>query len=119
MKVLEGRFGVYVSDGTTNATLPRGMAVDQLTFDEALNLLGERAARGPSTRGRRGRRGQAPKRGAAPKQGAAPKAAPKAKAPRSKEKPAQEKPAREKPAKPAKRAKKAAKRSGRKPSAGV
>jgi DNA topoisomerase-1 len=108
VKVLEGRFGVYVSDGTTNATLPRGVAVDQLTFDEALNLLGERAARGPSTRGRRGRRGQAPKRSAAPQ------AAPKAKTPKNKAAPAAEKPAR-----PAKRAKKAAKRSGRKPSAGA
>jgi DNA topoisomerase-1 len=102
VKVLEGRFGVYVSDGTTNATLPKGMAVDQLTFEEALNLLGERAARGPSTKSRRGR---APKRAAAPKSSPKPKPAAK-----PKEKPAQ---AKEKPGKPPK---KAAKRSGRKSS---
>jgi len=102
VKVLEGRFGVYVSDGTTNATLPKGMAVDQLTFEEALNLLGERAARGPSTKGRRGR---APKRAAAPETSPKPKPAAK-----PKEKPAQ---AKEKPGKPPK---KAAKRSGRKSS---
>jgi DNA topoisomerase I len=98
VKVLEGRFGVYVSDGTTNATLPRGLAVDQLTFDEALNLLGERAARGPSTRGRRGR---GAKRRAAPRAARAAKGTPK---PAAK-------------ARPAKPPKKAAKRSGRKPSA--
>jgi DNA topoisomerase-1 len=104
VKVLEGRFGVYVSDGTTNATLPKGMAVDQLTFEEALNLLGERAARGPSTRGRRGR-------GA--KRAAAPKTAPKAKAP--KEKGAKETTSpKTKAAKPPKTA---AKRSGRKTAA--
>jgi len=96
VKVLEGRFGVYVSDGTTNATLPKGLAVDQLTFDEALNLLGERAARGPSTKGRRGR---------AAKRVAAPKAARKTKAAVM---------AKDKPSQPPK---KAAKRSGRKTSA--
>ncbi len=111
VKVLEGRFGVYVSDGATNATLPRGVAVDQLTFDEALNLLGERAARGPVTRGRRGRRGQAPKRAAAPK------AAPKAKTPKTKDSPAKESSTKGLSSKSAKRGKKAAKRSGRKPSA--
>ncbi|MCI0359756.1 MAG: type I DNA topoisomerase [Planctomycetaceae bacterium] len=102
VKVLEGRFGVYVSDGTTNATLPRGMAVDQLTFDEALNLLGERAARGPSTRRRRGRGG---KPSAAPKAARAARPAANSK---GKDKPAKL----SKPAKSAK-PKKAAKRSGR------
>jgi topoisomerase IA-like protein len=37
------------------------MEVATLTFDQALNLLGERAARGPAKKGRRGRAPQAGK----------------------------------------------------------
>jgi DNA topoisomerase-1 len=56
VKVLEGRFGNYVTDGTTNATLPKDYTPETLTFQQALDLLAERAARGPATpRGRRGR----------------------------------------------------------------
>jgi DNA topoisomerase I len=55
VKLLSGRFGNYVTDGVTNATLPRDYTPESLTFQEALDLLAERAARGPSTRGRRSR----------------------------------------------------------------
>jgi DNA topoisomerase-1 len=56
VKVLEGRFGNYVTDGVTNATLPKDYTPDTLTLQQALDLLAERAARGPATpRGRRGR----------------------------------------------------------------
>jgi DNA topoisomerase-1 len=55
VKLLEGRFGNYVTDGTTNATLPKDYTPETLTFQQALDLLAERAARGPATRGRRGR----------------------------------------------------------------
>jgi DNA topoisomerase-1 len=48
VKVLEGRFGPYVTDGETNATLPKGSDPAALTLDEALALLAERAAKGPS-----------------------------------------------------------------------
>jgi DNA topoisomerase-1 len=61
VKVLSGRFGDYVTDGTTNATLPKDFTPDSLTFEQALDLLAERAARGPSTRGRRGRGAKAAK----------------------------------------------------------
>ena len=44
----EGRFGPYVSDGSTNASLPRGTDGDALTLDDALNLIVARQARGPS-----------------------------------------------------------------------
>ena len=50
VKLLEGRFGPYVADGTTNASLPRGVDPETLTFEAALDLLAERAARGPSTK---------------------------------------------------------------------
>jgi DNA topoisomerase I len=55
VKLLAGRYGNYVTDGTTNATLPKDVTPESLTFQQALDLLAERAARGPSTRGRRGR----------------------------------------------------------------
>jgi DNA topoisomerase-1 len=59
IKLLEGKYGNYVTDGNTNATLPKDVAPDALTFQQALDLLAERAARGPA--GPRGkRRGKAP-----------------------------------------------------------
>ncbi len=48
VRVLEGRFGPYVTDGTTNASLPRGTDPKDMVFETALDLLAERAARGPS-----------------------------------------------------------------------
>jgi DNA topoisomerase-1 len=62
VKLLSGRYGNYVTDGVTNATLPRDYTPESLTFEQALNLLAERAARGPSTRGRRGRVAKASKK---------------------------------------------------------
>jgi DNA topoisomerase-1 len=48
VQLLDGRYGPYVTDGTTNASVPKGTSVDELTFDEALELLAARAAAGPS-----------------------------------------------------------------------
>ena len=50
VKLLEGRYGPYVTDGQTNASLPKGMAPDALTFAEALILLSDRAAIAPTPR---------------------------------------------------------------------
>jgi len=74
VKLLDGRHGPYVSDGTTNASLPRDKEPSTLTLDEALALLRERIARGGG-RAKAGRRG-APKaatKKAAPKKAAASK----------------------------------------------
>ncbi|HEX8668803.1 MAG TPA: type I DNA topoisomerase [Allosphingosinicella sp.] len=55
IKLMEGRFGPYVTDGTTNATLPKSLAPDALTLEEAAQLIDERAAKGaPAKKGRRG-----------------------------------------------------------------
>jgi DNA topoisomerase-1 len=56
IKLMEGRFGPYVTDGTTNATLPKTVAPDALTLEEAAQLLDDRAAKGPPARKGRGRK---------------------------------------------------------------
>jgi DNA topoisomerase-1 len=59
IKVMAGRFGPYVTDGTTNATLPRGADPKAITLDEAVRLIDERAAKGPpAKKGRRPARGK-------------------------------------------------------------
>jgi len=49
--VKDGRFGPYVTDGTTNASLRKGDDVETLTVERAAELLADRRAAGPSTRG--------------------------------------------------------------------
>ncbi len=72
--VKEGRFGPYVTDGTTNATLRKGDDVESVTLERAAELLAEKRAKGPST-GRRGaRKTAASKTAAASGAGAAKKA---------------------------------------------
>ena len=48
VKVKDGRFGPYVTDGETNATIPRGDSVEDLTFERAIELLAIKRAKGPA-----------------------------------------------------------------------
>lgn len=63
VKLLDGRYGPYVTDGTTNASLPRDAQPEGLTLEQALVLLADRAAKGGSTgKGRKGAKKKAPAR---------------------------------------------------------
>ncbi|WP_211879337.1 type I DNA topoisomerase [Pseudarthrobacter albicanus] len=48
--VKEGRFGPYITDGVTNITVPRTTALEELTREQAVELLAEKRARGPVKR---------------------------------------------------------------------
>jgi DNA topoisomerase-1 len=48
IKIRDGRFGAYVTDGETNATIPRGETVDDVDFDRAVQLLADKRAKGPA-----------------------------------------------------------------------
>jgi len=48
VQILDGRFGPYVTDGTTNVSLRKGMIVEEITFDEAVGMLADKAAQGPA-----------------------------------------------------------------------
>ena len=65
VRVMDGRYGPYATDGVTNASLPRGTEPATITLEQALTLLAERAARPP--RGRRAAKKTAVKKTAAKK----------------------------------------------------
>jgi DNA topoisomerase I len=53
--VRSGRFGPYVTDGETNASLRTGDDPESVSFERALELLAERRAKGPAKPRRRAR----------------------------------------------------------------
>jgi DNA topoisomerase-1 len=53
VEVLDGRYGPYITDGATNASVPKAMDPQEVTFEKALDLLAERAAKGPSKKKRK------------------------------------------------------------------
>jgi DNA topoisomerase I len=50
LKVMEGRYGPYVSDGTTHATLPKAADPKSVTLDQAIEWIDAKAAKGPSAK---------------------------------------------------------------------
>ncbi|MDR3687928.1 MAG: type I DNA topoisomerase [Fimbriimonas sp.] len=50
VRVLSGRYGPYITDGETNATLPKGSNPEDVTADQALAMLHTKREAGPSSR---------------------------------------------------------------------
>jgi len=48
--IKDGRFGPYITDGTTNVTVPRSEELDSITHQRAVELIAERRAKGPAPR---------------------------------------------------------------------
>ena len=80
LKVLAGRYGPYVTDGTTNASIPKGANPEALTYAQAMELLDARrgAVPMPKRAPARGRASGAKKTSGAAKKTAKPRAARKA-----------------------------------------
>jgi DNA topoisomerase I len=76
MLVREGRFGPYVTDGTTNASLRKGDTIESITAERAAELLADRRAAPPRPeRKKAAATKKAPTKKAAAKKTAAKKAA--------------------------------------------
>jgi len=65
LRLLAGRYGPYVTDGTTNASIPKGLNPESVTFEQATELLEARRNAAPSPRRAAGRRRATPARPAA------------------------------------------------------
>lgn len=75
IKVKDGRFGPYVTDGETNATIPRAESVEEITFERAVELLQIKRDKGPAApRGRRTTAAKAPAKSTATKKASTAKA---------------------------------------------
>jgi DNA topoisomerase-1 len=60
--VKSGRFGPYVTDGETNASLRSGDDPEEITLDRAIELLADRRARGPAKKKKAAPRKAAPRK---------------------------------------------------------
>ncbi len=50
ISIKDGRYGPYVTDGETNASLPRGENLEEITLERATEILAEKRAKGPVKR---------------------------------------------------------------------
>ena len=77
IRLLEGRYGPYVTDGTTNASIPKGTQVEEVAFDLAVRLLEDRAAKGGGRKKKKAAKKKTAKKKAAKKKTAKKKTAKK------------------------------------------
>jgi DNA topoisomerase-1 len=78
VQVFGGRYGAYVKHGKVNATIPKDKSPENITLDEAVSLIAERAGKQPGKRGKSMRRAKTPAASPAPKAKRAKKTAPAA-----------------------------------------
>jgi DNA topoisomerase I len=76
--VKDGRFGPYVTDGETNASLRRGMTVEEMTLEQASQMLMEKRATAPAKKTAKKAAKKAPAKKAAKRAAPAKKTAKKA-----------------------------------------
>jgi DNA topoisomerase-1 len=78
MVIKDGRFGPYVTDGEVNASLRRGQTPEELTVEQASEMLAEKRAKGPVPRKKAAaKKADAPVKKAAAKKATAKKTAAK------------------------------------------
>jgi DNA topoisomerase-1 len=65
--IKDGRFGPYVTDGETNASLRRGQTPEELTIEQASEMLADKRVKGPTTPRKKAVKKAAPKKTAAKK----------------------------------------------------
>jgi DNA topoisomerase-1 len=92
VEVFSGRYGPYVKCGKVNATLPKDMAPEAVTMDDAVKLIAARIAAGGAKGGKKSR-SSSPKGGSAKKPAAKAKTAAKAETSSANGKSAKAKPA--------------------------
>lgn len=48
IRIRDGRFGAYVTDGETNVTISKGLTIEEIDFDQAVQMLADKRAKGPT-----------------------------------------------------------------------
>ncbi len=67
IKLMDGRYGPYVTHGGINATLPKGISAKQVSLEQAIDLLRDKAAKGKGKGRGRAKAGGKAKRAATAK----------------------------------------------------
>ncbi|QEW03892.1 type I DNA topoisomerase [Microbacterium lushaniae] len=67
IRLRDGRFGPYVTDGETNATIPKGENAMDVTFERAVELIADKRAKGPAPKRTAAKRAPAKKKAPAKK----------------------------------------------------
>ncbi len=78
IQVLDGKYGAYVKWGDVNATIPKTLAKEAVTVEQALELIRARQAAAPAKKGGKAAAAKKPSAKAEPKKAPAKKAAKKA-----------------------------------------
>ncbi|MDP1593072.1 MAG: type I DNA topoisomerase [Gallionella sp.] len=77
VEICSGRYGPYARHGKINATLPKDISPDEITLEQALELIAAKAAKGDTGKKTTRKAAAKPKTSAKPKAAAKPKAKPK------------------------------------------